>query len=158
MDSSPEATSPEIVHRESVPTAVLRGSVGMEEIAQFYDRAYRSVASVLQEQGVAPLEAIGYYLSPPGATIDLEAGFTTAAPATEDGDVRISSLPGGEVARLTHLGPYEDLAQTWARLGRWIDEQGRRPAQGFWEVYVDEPTPDTDPATLRTDIYWLLEG
>ena len=28
----------------------------------------------------------------------------------------------------------------------------------FWEVYTTEPTPDMDPATLRTDLFTVLEG
>ncbi|GGK68176.1 GyrI-like domain-containing protein [Ornithinimicrobium pekingense] len=158
MDIPPEASSPEIVRREEVPTAVVRATVRMDEISQVFDRAYPLVASTLEQQGGRPLEAIGYYPSMPSETIDVEAGFTTAAPATDEGDVVVSSLPGGDVARLTHLGPYDTLAESWERLGRWVAEQGRRPGRGVWEVYVSEPTPDSDPATLRTDIYWPLES
>lgn len=158
MDTLPEASTPEIVRREPVPTAVVRGSVRMDEIASFFDRAYPLVASVLEQQGVQPLEAFGYYLSPPADTIELEAGFTTGSPVTVDGDVVASSLPGGDAARLTHVGPYDGLAQTWAELGRWMDEHGHRPAQAFWEVYVTQPSPDADPASMRTDIYWLLDS
>jgi effector-binding domain-containing protein len=156
MDIAPETASPEIVSREEVPTAVLRGTVRMEQISEFFDRAYPLVASVLEQQGVEPQEAIGYYPSMPAETIDVEAGFTTATPVTHDGDVVASSLPGGDVARLTHLGPYDRLSESWDRLGRWVGEQGRQPGRGVWEVYVTDPTPDTDPATLRTDIYWPL--
>ena len=166
MDVAPESPSPEIVQQEPVPTAVVRGRVRMEELPSFYDRAYTLVASVLEQQGVQPLEAIGYYLSPPGEYFELEAGFTTAVPVTDEtgvgeasgGEVVASSLPGGELARLTHLGAYDRLAESWGRLGRWIDEQGRRPGPGLWEVYVTEPTPETDPESRRTDLYWLLDG
>ena len=33
---------------------------------------------------------------------------------------------------------------------------GREPAFPFWEVYVTEPTPDADPASLRTDLFTRL--
>ncbi len=156
METTDPATSPEIVHREAVPTAVVRDSARMEELPHLFDRAYPLVASVLAEQGVVPREAVGYYLSPPGDTMDLEVGFTTDAPAQGDGEVVVSTLPGGEVARLTHLGPYDELARSWGALAAWIDEQGRRPGPAYWETYVTEPTPETDPSTLRTDLYWLL--
>ena len=149
MDIPPEATAPEIVSREEVPTAVVRATVRMDEVGQLFDRAYPLVASTLEQQGVQPLEAIGYYLSMPAETIDVEAGFTTATPAADEGDVVASSLPGGDVARLTHLGPYDRLAETWDRLGRWVGEQGRRPGRGVWEVYVSEPT-------LRAVLPYLL--
>ena len=157
MDIPPEATTPEIVRREEVPTAVLRATVRVEEISQIFDRAYPLVASTLGRQGVQPLEAIGYYTSMPTETIDVEVGFTTATPAADEGEVVASSLPGGDVARLTHLGPYDRLAESYDRLGRWIGEQGRSPGGGMWEVYVNEPTPGGDPSGLRTDIYWPLQ-
>lgn len=156
MDTTPTATSPEIVHREPVPTAVVRGSARMEELPHLFDRAYPLVASVLAEQGVPPGEAVGCYTSPPGDTMDLEVGFTTDVAAQDDGEVVASTLPGGDVARLTHLGPYDELARSWETLAAWIHEQGRRPGAAYWEVYVTEPTPETDPRTLRTDLFWLL--
>lgn len=158
MDTDAPATSPEILRRDPVPTAVVRGSARMEELPHLFDRAYPLVASVLAEQGVPPLEAVGYYLSPPGDTMDLEVGFTTAAPAQEDGEVVVSSLPGGDVARLSHVGPYDELARSWGVLADWIQEQGRRPGPTYWETYVTEPTPETDPRTLRTDLFWSLAG
>ena len=33
---------------------------------------------------------------------------------------------------------------------------GRAPAFPFWEVYVTEPTPDVDPGSMRTDLFWPL--
>lgn len=156
MEIPPEATTPEIVTREPVPTAVVRGRVRMEELPHFFDRAYPLVASVLEQQGLQPREAVGYYLSPPGEAMELEVGFTTEAPVAEDGEVVASQLPGGDVARLTHLGAYDTLGESWNTLGSWIGQQGRRPGPGFWEVYVTEPTPEADPASMRTDLYWAL--
>ncbi len=158
MEITPEAHTPEIVRREPVSTAVVRGTVRMEELPQFYDRAYPLVASVLEQQGLQPLEAVGHYLTPPGQTIELEVGFTTVGRVEEDSDVVASSLPGGDVVRMTHLGPYEELAESWGRLASWIGQQGRRPGRSFWEVYVTEPSPEADPATMRTDLYWLLDS
>ena len=34
-----------------------------------------------------------------------------------------------------------------------IGGMGRAPGSPFWEVYVTEPSPDMDPATLRTDLF-----
>ena len=34
----------------------------------------------------------------------------------------------------------------------------KAPAFPFWEVYVTEPSPDMDPATLRTDLVTLVTG
>jgi effector-binding domain-containing protein len=61
------------------------------------------------------------------------------------------------VARLVHQGGYDQLGAAWDRLRSWIDGQGLTPGRELWEVYVTEPSPDIDPATLRTELNWTIE-
>ena len=152
-----ELQDPTITAHEAEPTAVIRESVSMEGLADFYDRAYRAVAESLGRQGVQPAgAAFGYYLTMPTERFELEAGFPTGAPVAADGDVLASELPGGTVARATHVGGYYSLGDSWGALVAWATEQGRTPEGRMWEVYVTEPTPQLDPATLCTDLYLLL--
>lgn len=92
----------------------------------------------------------------PTQRFELEAGFPAGAPVAADGDVLASELPGGTVARATHVGGYDSLGDSWGALVAWATEQGRTPEGRMWEVYVTEPTPQLDPATLRTELYLLL--
>lgn len=148
-----QGQEPELVEVESTPTAVVRGSVPMTEITDFYDRSFTQVAAVVQHQGVSPQGAFGLYLAPPAEVIELEVGFVVDRAVEAADDVVPSTLPGGRVARLVFHGAYDGLGEAWARLVAWVGEQGLAPAGGMWEVYVTEPTPDTDPATLRTDLF-----
>ena len=54
------------------------------------------------------------------------------------------------------MGSYDELGRSWQRLTTWIAEQGLQPAGPMWEVYVTEPTPETDPVTLRTDLFCIV--
>jgi effector-binding domain-containing protein len=36
----------------------------------------------------------------------------------------------------------------------WIEAQGLRAGETFWEVYLTQPTPDMDPGELRTELNW----
>lgn len=149
---------PTISTHQAEPTAVIRESVSLEGLGDFYDRAYTAVGETLGRQGVQPAgAAFGYYLSIPQGTFELEAGFPTAGPVTDEGTVVASELPSGTVARGTHVGAYDSLGDSWAGLLSWAKEQGRTPEGRMWEVYVTQPTPDLDPATLRTDLFLLLE-
>ena len=62
------------------------------------------------------------------------------------------SLPGGRVARVVHEGGYDELAGAWDRLGAWMSEHGLSFRMPFWEVYLTEPSPEMDPADLRTEL------
>ncbi len=51
-------------------------------------------------------------------------------------------VPGGRYARTTHLGPYSELGDTWARfMGQWLPSSGERLGDGVtYEIYVNNPT------------------
>lgn len=150
------AHEPEIVDQPHTPTAVVRGTVSMQDMAPFYDRAFTQVAEAVARQGVSPQGAFGLYLAPPEDVFELEAGFVVDRPVEADGDVQPSSLPAGRVARLSYFGAYDGLGEAWGRLMSWIAQQGLAQAGPMWEVYVTEPTPESDPATLRTDLVCVV--
>lgn len=147
---------PEIVTLEPTPTAAVRGTVTMDELREFYDSSFGKVAAAAARQGATPTAAFGLYAAPPGERFDLEVGFVVGGGFEADGEVVPSSLPGGRAARLVHMGSYDELGRSWQRLTGWVAEQGLQQAGPMWEVYVTEPTPETDPATLRTDLFCIV--
>lgn len=148
---------PEIHDVPEVPSAVVRGTVPAEELPDFYDGAFGPIAEVLQRQGVAPAgAAFGFYFRIPAETVELEVGFPTTGQIADDGDVLGSHLPAGTVARAVHAGGYETLGESWGALVAWVEAQGRVPEGRMWEVYLTEPSPEADPADMRTELNLLL--
>ncbi|MBO1031154.1 GyrI-like domain-containing protein [Tessaracoccus sp. SD287] len=148
--------NPQITTLDPQHTAVVRRTVPMDQIRDFYDTSFAAVARAVAEQEVGVRGAIGHYLSTPTDTVELEAGVITDGAITADGDVIPAELPGGEVAHATHVGPYDGLGSAWNELYQWVLGQGRHVGEKMWEVYVTEPTPEVDPATMRTDLFWPL--
>ena len=70
-----------------------------------------------------------------------------------EGDVGAQEVAGGEYAVTTHHGPYEKLAETYARLcGEWLPSQGREPRSApSLEFYLNNPQ-QTAPEDLRTEV------
>ena len=62
-------------------------------------------------------------------------------------------IAAGDYASTTHVGPYEQLGDTWARfMGEWLPASGRRIGEGVsYEVYHNTPM-DTPKEQLRTEI------
>jgi len=151
------ATEPDLVDVTAATTAVIRGVVGMADMVSFFDGSFGTVASVLAEQEV-PVAGAAFALfhGRPTDRADLEVGFVTDGAVRPQDDVRSGELPGGRVARLVHVGGYDQLGSSWDRLGSWIAGRGLTPGGELWEVYVTEPSPDMDPADLRTELNWLL--
>ncbi len=74
------------------------------------------------------------------------------------GDIGVQTIPGGEYAMVTHLGPYNRLGETYAKLlGEWLPRSGRAlRSTPCFEVYLNDPG-STEPEDLLTDIYAPLE-
>ena len=149
--------TPEILELPPSTTAVIDGVIDAGELAAFFDRSFATVPHVIASQNVAIAgPAFARYHRPPAETFDLEVGFPTDRRVEPDGDVRPGALPGGRVVRAVHEGAYDELGAAWEQIGRWIFDQGLAPTGDLWEVYVTQPSPDMDPAELRTELYWAV--
>ena len=147
--------TPEIIEVPEVMTAVIKGTVAMSDLADFFDRSFNVLGEVLAKQGVTPTgAAYALYRGIPDDTVTLEVGFPTDRAIEPDGSAEAGSLPGGRVARVVYAGSFDGLGEAWQRLGSWIGDQGLTPADDFWEVYLTEPSPGMNPADLRTELNW----
>jgi effector-binding domain-containing protein len=137
---------------------VRHAQVSVGDLPALFDEGYRMIATC----GL-PLAgpAFALYRGDPSQPFDLELGFPLAepltAPTTTSPVVEPSSLPGGRVLGLSHIGGYESLGDSWSRLAAAAATRGA-PLSAYWEVYVTEPTPDVDPDTMRTDLFVPLPG
>lgn len=156
---SPEpAPEPALVDLSATPTAVVAAVIPADQIVDHFDRSFGQVAAVIADQAIGIAgAAFALYHGLPGETVDLEVGFPVGRAVRPDMQVRPGELPGGRVARLVHHGAFDQLGSSWGRLQEWITEQGLTPGGDFWEVYVTEPSPDMDPADLRTELNWPVE-
>jgi AraC family transcriptional regulator len=74
------------------------------------------------------------------------------------GDVGVQVVAGGEYAVTTHIGPYNEVGGTYAKLlGQWLPRSGRElRSSPCFEVYLNDPH-GTEPEDLITDLYAPLE-
>jgi effector-binding domain-containing protein len=84
----------------------------------------------------------------------IELGVQVVRPFAPTEAVVCSATPAGTVATATHFGPYSGLQGPHRAIRRWCQENGRRLAGPFWEIYGEH---EEDPARLRTDVLYLLE-
>ncbi|MHC4430927.1 MAG: AraC family transcriptional regulator [Planctomycetota bacterium] len=89
----------------------------------------------------------------PPEKIRYDACITVDDSFIPEGDVAVQTVGGGEYAVTTHLGPYEKLGKTYARLfGEWLLKSGRElRSQPCLEFYLNDPD-GTEPEDLITDI------
>ncbi len=63
-------------------------------------------------------------------------------------------VPAARYACTTHVGPYEQLGDVWARfMGHWLPESGERVGPGTsFEIYVNNPM-EVPKEQLITELY-----
>lgn len=151
---------PEFAHLPEHLTIVVRTeNVTMASLREHFDAGFTVLAEVLADHGIVPIgAAFAYYDRDPSTPFTLEIGFPIGwdqegIELPTDARATVSRLPGGRVARLSHIGGYDGLGTAWARLGAWIARQELHAVGEFWEVYVTEPSPEANPAQLRTDLF-----
>ena len=157
MITSEPVTEPTVVTLASTPTAVVKhAGVSIADLPSLFDAGFMAIATS-GAQIVGP--AFALYRGNPASSLDIEIGFPVVAPLASPVSgpqlVEPSTLPGGRALTLSHFGSYDSLHEGWERLMAEPTTRESAPSC-YFEVYVTEPTPDADPATLRTDLYWVL--
>lgn len=161
-----------LLRGREVPTAVVRAhDVPMATISGLFDSAFGTAFPAAFARGLRPAgAAFALYTrltDGPEAVADVEIGFPLEVPLAEQLDdddpveidgmrVIASVLPAGDIAVTSHVGGFDGLGTAWGEFLGEIGAMGRAPGHPFWESYVTEPSPDMDPATLRTDLYCLV--
>jgi effector-binding domain-containing protein len=139
---------------ESVPLAVVRRQASPSELASLVPECCGLVWEAVRSQRVKAGRHVALYWD---GTIRLEVGVELQGPFTDDGEVVASATPAGTVAMTTHFGPYAGLSAAHDAIRRWCEAAGHRLAGPSWEIYDHwQRAWDTDPASIRTDVYWLL--
>ncbi|QDQ96947.1 GyrI-like domain-containing protein [Tomitella fengzijianii] len=147
-----------------VPLAVVEvRDYPMARMPELMDAVFSELFPALASAGTAPAgPALAMHTRVPTDTVDMAVGVPVTAPLTESLDlgdghtVVASSIPAGRVAATSHLGSYDGLGDAWGRFMGDVASAGHTPTTRFFEVYVTEPTPDADPATMRTDLAVFL--
>jgi effector-binding domain-containing protein len=138
------------------PLAVVRRQATMQQLATVIPQACGTVWNALRAQQVKGAgRHVAVYLDD---IMNLEVGVELDSPIAALGEVVPSSLPAGEVAATTHLGPYQRLGEAHEAIHQWCKSQQREPMRPCWELYgywVEEW--NRDPSKIRTDVYYLLK-
>ena len=130
-------------------TAIVRATMPLRALPAFLSYAFLAVADALVRQGVKVTgPPLALYHSVSEDAVDVEAGFPVAADVAPEGDVRPSSVPGGEAIETVHIGPYETLRDTHRHMAEWMERHGLHPGGPAWESYLTGPDGPAGPETL----------
>lgn len=87
--------------------------------------------------------------------VDAEFSVGATAPFESVGNVRMISLPSGEVASTTHIGAYSRLGLAHSAVIDWCRANGRQLTGTRWEVYGHWTSEEQQQ---QTEVCYLLAG
>ena len=120
--------------------AVVRGHLTTEQIPDFLGGAFGEAAGAAAAQGLSLAgPPVARYSVPDEGRFDIEAGFPLSGAVDAVGRVQPSTLTGGTVARTTHVGSYDSVAEAYQAVDTFLTDNGYEPSGAPWECYLDEP-------------------
>lgn len=113
---------------------------------------------VMQSQNISPGGAmIGVHYSDPQEVapenMEWEVGFPCSAQVSPLKPLEKKVWSFEQVASAIHTGPYEKIGETYIKIFEWMEANGYEPAGPVLEKYLNMPSPDVDPETLRAEIW-----
>lgn len=108
--------------------------------------------------GLAGVRLLALYHDDPETTPSAELRSDAAVAVPEGAPVpeglAEQRSPAGRYAMTIHVGPYERIGETWARLkGQWLPASGERMGKGpSYEIYRNTPA-EVPKEQLVTEIY-----
>jgi AraC family transcriptional regulator len=70
---------------------------------------------------------------------------------SDAGEIRCYELPGGQMAKIMHYGPYDQCKPTYDKLFIWIAENGKTITGPIREIYLNDPR-EVKPEEILTEI------
>ncbi len=85
-------------------------------------------------------------------TAVIDVAFPIAQLVESSDIVKCYELPGGEMAKIVHKGPYEACESAYHALYAWVVDHGYMISDPTREVYLNDPR-EVPPEEILTEIY-----
>ncbi|MEI7556097.1 GyrI-like domain-containing protein [Candidatus Chlorohelix sp.] len=138
------------------PVLSLRTRTSVQELSQFFGKAYGMVYQYLgklAEQPAGPPFAMYYNMDM--QNLDIEAGFPVSKPLIGEGEIIANEIAAGKYATCLYKGSYQEIGSAYETLSAWVKENGYTTTGIAYEIYLNDPA-NTLPEQLLTKIMFQL--
>ncbi len=148
----------ELVERPVQPTLAVRTRCSVKALPQVLGPAWGAIMQYAGRKGVQPAGPpyVAYH-NIDMQDLDLEIGFPFSEKLAGEGEILAGETPAGKAAMRLHVGPYDQIAQAYEALQKWIVTNGYAPTGVAYEFYLNDPRA-TAPADLQTQVLFPLKA
>ena len=141
-------TRPETITLTPGPALAIRDQVATEGLPAFFGGAFPELFACAGAQAAGPPFARYHHFDV--KTVDVEVIVPVRAPVAGTGRIHAIELTGGPAVQIQHVGPYEQLSETYATMERWIADHHQVRTDAIREVYLTSPGEVRDPGQWIT--------
>lgn len=146
----------ELKQQTAQPALTVRTRAAVQDLPQLFGQCYSAIMQYLGELGEQPAGMpFAAYYNMDMQNLDIEIGLPVAQVIAGKGEIRASEFPGGNLASVLHVGPYDQCGPAYDALTQWINEHGYEPTGVAYEIYYSEP--NTPPQEIKTQIVFPLK-
>lgn len=147
----------ELKQQAAQPALSVRTRATAQDLPELFSKTFSAIMQYLGELGEQPtgMPYAAYY-NMDMQNLDIEIGFPVAQKIPGKAEIQSSEFPGGKLASVMHIGPYDQVGPAYDALTQWMKEKGYETTGVVYELYYSEP--DTPPEEIRTEIIFPLKS
>lgn len=147
----------ELKQQAPQPALAVRTRAAVQDLPTLFGRVYGGIMQYLEELGEQPAGMpFAAYHNLDMQNLDVEAGFPVARKLAGRGEIQASEFPGGQLASVMFVGPYDQCGPAYEALTQWVKDKGLEPTGVSYELYYSEP--GTPPEETRTEIIFPIKS
>lgn len=147
----------ELKEQAAQPALSVRTHAAVQDLPALFGKAYGAIMQYLAELGEQPVGMpFAAYYDMNMQNMDVEIGFPVGRPLAGKGEIQASEFPGGKLASVMHIGPYDQMGPAYDALTQWVKAQGYEATGVAYELFYSEP--ETPPMEIRTEIMFPLKS
>ncbi|MEW5720807.1 MAG: GyrI-like domain-containing protein, partial [Chloroflexota bacterium] len=147
----------ELKQQPAQPALTVRTRAAVQDLPQLFGKTYGAIMQYLGELGEQPAGMpFAAYYNMDMQNLDIEIGFPVARKFPGKGEIRAGEFPGGKLASVLHIGPYDQCAPAYDALTQWVKDHGYEATGVAYEIYFSDP--NTPPQEIKTEIVFPLKA
>ena len=147
----------ELKEQPAQPALSVRTRASVQDLPALFGKTYGAIMQYLGELGEQPTGMpFSAYYNMDMQNLDVGIGFPVARKLASRGEIQASEFPGGKLASVMHVGPYDQCGPAYDALTQWVKAQGYETTGVAYELYYSGP--ETPPQEIRTEIVYPLKS
>lgn len=137
----------------------IRDTVTQKDMNNIHGKSYEKINNYIDSVNLEKIMSpITIYHSWSDTIIDIEIGIPISKETVVfKGKIKLNSIDAGTYVTATHYGAYNRLPETYFGINEWMRKNKVTIIGAPWEMYITDPTKETNPQKWETTINFPIE-